>query len=156
MKALSNVPYSALSIGQQASSIRVVSRRDIQLFALASGDWNPLHLDEDYAATTSFGECIAHGMFTGGLVSAVLANQLPGPGTVYLEQTLRFRAPVRVGDTLETRVSVSEKRDRGQRVVLACEVVNQDGKRVASGTATVIAPAESLTVMPRSPDLDSP
>lgn len=156
MDSISNVPYDALSIGQSAASTRLVSRRDIHLFALASGDCNPLHLDPDYAAGTEFGECIAHGMFTGALISAVLANQLPGPGTVYLEQTLRFRAPVRIGDTLETRVTVSEKRDRGRRVVLDCEVLNQDGKRVASGSATVIAPAEALTVKPCSPDLDSP
>lgn len=156
MNPLSNVTYQELQIGQFASSTRVVTSRDIHLFALASGDWNPLHLDPHYAAQTEFGECIAHGMFTGALVSAVLANQLPGPGTVYLGQELRFRLPVRVGDTLETRVTVTEKRDRGRRVTLQCEVVNHEGKRVANGTATVMAPAESATITPIPPRLDTP
>lgn len=156
MPPLTNTPYPDLEVGQQAHSIRLVTARDIQLFALASGDFNPLHLDPDYAAATEFGECIAHGMFTGALVSAVLANQLPGPGTIYLGQELRFRLPVRIGDTLETRVTVTGKQDRGRRVTLECEVVNQHGKRVVTGVATVMAPAEALTVNPCAPRLDTP
>lgn len=149
---MSNVPFDQLEIGQSAASTRVVTRQDIHLFARASGDCNPLHLDEAYAASTGFGECIAHGMFTGALISAVLASQLPGPGTVYLEQSLRFRLPVKVGDQLETRVTVVEKQPRGHRVMLDCEVVNQQGRRVAQGSATVMAPTEPMTVMPVQPD----
>lgn len=146
MTTLSNIPYEELSIGQTASRQYQVSQRDIALFAAVSGDINPLHLDHDYAATTAFGGCIAHGMLSGAYISAAIAMDLPGPGTVYVGQQMDFRAPVKPGDTLTITLEVLEKQDRRHRVILGCEVRNQDNKRVVTGTATVIAPREKLFI----------
>lgn len=146
MATVRNHTFDEISIGQTATATRAVSQRDIQLFAAASGDRNPLHLDPDYAAGTVFGECIAHGMFTGALISAALAMQLPGPGTVYLGQSLKFRLPVKAGDHLTVTLEVTAKEPRRRQVTLDCRVSNQAGKLVASGTAEVMAPALRETV----------
>merc|ERR1712000_181996 len=116
------------------------TEQDLILFAAVSGDHNPLHLDAAYAATTQFKGQIAHGMFTGALVSAALAMELPGPGTIYLGQNLSFRKPVMLGDQLIVRLEVTSKHDSKPVVTLACTVTNQDGKKVATGEATVMAP----------------
>lgn len=141
-----NFSYDELQPGQQATYSRTIEQRHIQLFAAATGDTNPVHLDPHYAASTEFGEPIAHGMLTGGLISAALALVMPGPGTVFLSQQLRFRTPVRVGDTVTIELTVAEKRDRLRWVSLQCRAVNQDAKVVATGTAEVIAPAARQTV----------
>ncbi len=146
MTQLTNVIYDEITIGQSAHYSKQISERDIQLFAAVSGDVNPLHLDASYAATTAFGERIAHGMLTGALVSAALAMKLPGPGTIYLGQSLRFRLPVKIGDKLTVFLEVTEKKDRRRQVTLDCQVKNQDHKTVASGTAEVMAPAEKLQI----------
>ncbi len=146
MPTLTNVTYDELTIGQTAEYSRSVGQQEIILFAAVSGDINPLHLDPEYAATTRFGGCIAHGMITGSFVSAALALELPGPGTIYLGQDLRFRLPVRPGDTITVHLEVIDKNDRGGRVRLDCRALNQDGKLVASGTAEVIAPTEKLSL----------
>lgn len=151
MPEVSNHTFDELLIGQQAESTRTVTMDDIRLFAAASGDHNPLHLDPAYAASTRFGGCIAHGMFSGGLISAVLAMQLPGPGTIYLSQSLAFRLPVQVGDTLTVQLSVADKQPRRRQVTLDCRVLNQHGKTVVTGTAEVIAPAERETVTITAP-----
>lgn len=153
MTTLTSTPYKDLNIGQSATRVHSVSHRDIALFAAASGDINPLHLDEDYAKNTVFGGCIAHGIFTGGLVSAAIAMDLPGPGTVYLSQQLDFRLPVKPGDTLTTTVTITDKVDRRRRVTLACEVRNQHDKRVVTGTAVVMAPEHSETIEARPVEL---
>tara|TARA_R110000772_G_scaffold163459_3_gene274817 strand:+ start:53046 stop:53549 length:504 start_codon:yes stop_codon:yes gene_type:complete len=146
MPRIQNHTFDELSIGQQVERSHTVTLGDLQRFADASGDYNPLHTDPQYAASTSFGGCIAHGMFSGGLISATLAMQLPGPGTVYLSQSLSFRQPVRVGDTLTVTLTVSALEPRRQRVTLDCTVVNQAGRKVVTGSAEVIAPAERETV----------
>lgn len=151
MPELRNHTFDELTIGQQAASTRTVTMEDIRLFAAASGDYNPLHLDPAYAAGTRFGGCIAHGMFSGGLISAVLAMQMPGPGTIYLGQSLAFRLPVKVGDTLTVQVTVADKQPRRRQVTLDCLIVNQDGKTVVTGTADVIAPAERETLTITTP-----
>lgn len=151
MPEVRNHTFDELVIGQQAESTRTVTMEDIRLFAAASGDHNPLHLDPAYAASTRFGGCIAHGMFSGGLISAVLAMQMPGPGTIYLGQSLTFRLPVKVGDTLTVRLTVADKQPRRRQVTLDCLVLNQDGKTVVTGTAEVIAPAERETVTVADP-----
>lgn len=154
MTQQSNVTYAEITVGQSAHYSRVIEARHIQLFAAATGDVNPVHLDPDYAASTPFGEPIAHGMLTGGLVSAALALVLPGPGTVFLGQSLRFRAPVKAGDTITVELTVTEKRDRRQWVSLDCRALNQHGKVVASGTAEVMAPVDKLTVtLPPEPEV---
>ena len=97
---ISNVTFDEIAIGDTATYTRLITNQEVEAFAAISGDHNPLHLDPEYAATTAFGECIAHGMLTGAFISAAIAMELPGPGTIYLGQKLQFRAPVTLGDTL--------------------------------------------------------
>jgi 3-hydroxybutyryl-CoA dehydratase len=144
MSVLKNVTISQISIGQKATYSKTCTEQDVQLFAIVSGDQNPIHLDETYAQTTQFGQRIAHGMYTGALVSAALATQLPGPGTIYLGQELKFRAPVFIGDTVTVELEVETVREDKAIVGLLCTCTKQDGTVVASGKATVIAPKESI------------
>lgn len=130
----------SLRIGQQASRTRTISDADIRAFAQASGDANRIHLDDAYAAASRFGRRIAHGMLTAGVISAVLGNDLPGPGTIYLSQQLRFRAPVFIGDTITATVEVTEYREDKRIATLRTTVVNQDDVLVLEGEAVVIAP----------------
>jgi len=132
--------FSEIAIGDHAEIERRLTAEDIQLFAVLSGDVNPAHLDADYAAATRFHGVIAHGMLGGALISAVLGTRLPGPGTIYLGQTLKFLAPVRIGDLLRISVTVSTREEAHHRLTLACSCVNQDGVTVISGEAQVIAP----------------
>ena len=148
MTTLDNFTYDEITIGQTATYSKAVEERDLQLFAAVSGDLNPLHLDPGYAATTLFGERIAHGMLTGALISAALAMKLPGPGTIYRAQDLRFRLPVKIGDTITVELEVTGKQDRRKTVTLDCKAYNQDRKLVAGGTAEVIAPSEKLSLKP--------
>lgn len=147
---LANRTADELAVGETASLSRSVTAEDIALFALVSGDANPAHLDADYAARSRFHEVIAHGMWGGGLISAVLGTVLPGPGTIYLSQTLRFERPVHVGDTITASVTVVEAMGDG-RFALDCQCSNQMGERVIAGRAEVLAPRERV-LMPR-PDL---
>lgn len=146
MTQLNNFTYEELALGQTASYTKTVTEQDIQLFAIVSGDVNPVHLDSDYAATTPFNGPIAHGMLTGAVVSAAIALQLPGPGTIYLGQNLRFRLPVHPDDTLTVKLEVTELKDKRQQVALDCKVFNQDDKLVASGLADVMAPTQKLSM----------
>jgi acyl dehydratase len=146
MAQLRNFTYEEITHGQRASYSREVTEREVQLFAAVSGDVNPVHLDAAYAATTRFGERIAHGMLTGAFVSAAIALELPGPGTIYLGQDLRFRLPVKLGDVITVKLEVTDKRDRRRMVTLDCQVLNQHDKLVASGTAEVMAPSESICI----------
>lgn len=147
---LTNRTFEELEVGESASLVRLVSEDDIKLFAATSGDVNPAHLDPAYAATDIFGHVVIHGMWTAALLSTLLGTQLPGPGTIYLGQDLRFRRPVAPGDTVTATVTVREKKPEKRIVVLDTLCVNQDGKEVLSGQATVIAPAEKLS-LPRIP-----
>jgi 3-hydroxybutyryl-CoA dehydratase len=146
MSQLTNYTYDEIEVGQTASYSKHISEQDIQLFAAVSGDVNPVHLDAEFAATTPFKERIAHGMLTGAIVSAALAIELPGPGTIYLGQSLRFRLPVKIGDEVTIQLEVTGKRDVKRFVTLQCTAVNQKGKTVATGTAEVMAPAEKLNI----------
>lgn len=127
-----------LSIGMSAETTKTITDADIVLFAGVSTDFNAVHMDEEYARTTPFGGRIAHGMLSASLLSSVLGNQLPGPGVVYLSQSLRFRAPVRIGDTVHARVTVKEVIAEKSRVVLdtVCTVLD---KVVIDGEAMVMA-----------------
>jgi phosphate acetyltransferase len=140
---LRNRTYDEIRVGDTASIARLVSRDDIDLFAAVSGDANPAHLDATFAATDFFGHIVAHGMWTGALVSAVVGTRLPGPGTVYLGQELKFLRPVVPGDVITASVCVAEKRERGV-VVLDTRCANQAGDEVLSGRATVIAPDRTI------------
>ena len=145
MSTLTNTPYSALEVGQTASFEKSVEERDIQLFAAMSGDHNPVHLDAEYAAGTPFKERIAHGMFSGALISAAVACTLPGPGTIYLGQTMKFTRPVKLGDTLTVRLEILEKLPKN-RVRIAIRVFNQNDEQVVDGEAEVLAPRREETV----------
>ncbi|MFG3450934.1 MULTISPECIES: MaoC family dehydratase [Pseudomonadaceae] len=145
MSTLTNTPYSALEVGQTASFEKSVEERDIQLFAAMSGDHNPVHLDAEYAAGTPFKERIAHGMFSGALISAAVACTLPGPGTIYLGQTMKFTRPVKLGDTLTVRLEILEKLPKN-RVRIATRVFNQNDEQVVDGEAEVLAPRREETV----------
>ena len=138
---IENVTYDEMHLGMGATLMRTLTLADIQAFAAVSGDTNPAHLDPEYAADTLFHGVIAHGMWGGALISALLGTQFPGPGTIYLEQNLHFVKPVRIGDTLQVSVSVIAMDDAKKRVELDCTVLNQKGDRVLFGTARVLAPA---------------
>jgi 3-hydroxybutyryl-CoA dehydratase len=131
-----------LAIGMSAETTKTITDADIVLFAGVSTDFNAVHMDEEYARTTPFGGRIAHGMLSASLLSSVLGNQLPGPGVIYLSQSLRFRAPVRPGDTVHARVTVKEVIVEKCRVVLdtVCTVAD---KVVIDGEATVLATSRS-------------
>jgi 3-hydroxybutyryl-CoA dehydratase len=131
--------FDELSVGQSAQMSRVVGAADIEAFAEVSGDNNPVHLDEAYAKTTTFGERIAHGMLSAGYISALLGTRLPGPGCIYLSQSLRFRRPVKIGDVVVARVSIRTL-DVGRGHVTLDTVCEVNGKTVIDGEALVIAP----------------
>lgn len=149
---IENVIYDEITVGQSARLLRTLTLADIQAFASVSGDVNPLHLDAAYANETLFHGMIAHGMWGGALISALLGTQFPGPGTIYLEQVLHFSKPVRVGDTLTVTVTVVSKDDANKHVELDCQVVNQKGARVLHGIAKVLAPTEKV----RLPRVNAP
>ncbi len=143
---LQNRTFDELVVGDTASLTRTVVEDDIKLFAAVSGDVNPAHLDAAYAATDIFGHIVIHGMWTAGLISTLLGTELPGPGTIYLDQTLQFRRPVAPGDTITATVTVSEKRPEKHIVLLDSRCTNQNGDVVLCGTATVKAPSEKLSL----------
>ena len=127
-----------IKVGDSASISKTITDEDIQAFADVSGDHNPLHLDDEYAATTRFGRRIAHGMLSASLISAVLGNELPGAGSVYLSQTLKFVKPVFPGDTVTARVTVTGVRDDKPIITLETVCVNQHNEPVLKGEATVL------------------
>jgi len=126
-------------VGDSAEITKTIEQSDIDAFARVTGDHNPVHVDEDFAKTTRFGRRIAHGMLTASLISAVLANKLPGEGSVYLGQTLQFVAPVFPGDEITARVTVKEIREDKPIVKLETVCVNQRGEIVIRGEATVLS-----------------
>jgi phosphate acetyltransferase/phosphate butyryltransferase len=143
MRYIENRTYDEISVGDSAELVRVLKQQDIELFAVMSGDVNPAHVDADYARTDMFHGVIAHGMWGGALISTVLGTELPGPGTIFLDQSLKFEAPVRLGDTITVRVEVTEKLAKG-RLTLACTCLNQNGKMVIEGVSRVIAPHDKV------------
>ena len=128
----------SLHPGDKASRTLRISDEMIRAFADLTGDHNPVHLDDAFASTTRFGRRIAHGMIVAGLISTTLANELPGPGTVYLSQQLRFKAPVYPGDTITATVEVREIRADKPIITLATVCINQDGTVVLDGEAVVL------------------
>jgi 3-hydroxybutyryl-CoA dehydratase len=127
-----------IQIGNQATLTRTITDEMVVAYADLIGDHNPVHLDEAFAATTRFGRRIAHGMLAAGLISTVIATDLPGPGSVYLGQTLQFKAPVYLGDTITVTVKAIKVRQDKPIVTLATTCANQDGKTVIEGEAVVL------------------
>jgi 3-hydroxybutyryl-CoA dehydratase len=131
-----------LAVGMESSLSKTVSAADINAFAEVSGDRNPVHLDAEYAATTMFKERIAHGMLSAAYISAIFGMQMPGPGAIYMSQTLQFRAPVKIGDTVVSTVKVTELIPEKKRVKFACECT-VNGSPVVLGEAMLMVPSRS-------------
>ncbi|MBI1186812.1 MAG: (R)-hydratase [Alphaproteobacteria bacterium] len=135
----SGLCFEDLSVGMAAESEVVVTESVVQAFADVSGDANPVHLDADYAASTPFKERIAHGMLSAAYISALIGMKLPGPGAIYVSQTLSFRRPVKLGAAVRTRVEVAALDAEKARATLAC-VCSVDGKSVVEGEAVIMVP----------------
>jgi 3-hydroxybutyryl-CoA dehydratase len=131
--------FEDLSLGQTAEMTHPVSAADIEAFARVSGDDNPVHLDEDYARATQFGGRIAHGMLAGAYISAVIGTKLPGHGAIYLSQSMRFRRPVKIGDVVTAKVTVTAL-DAAKGFVTLATACLVDGKTVVDGEALIMAP----------------
>lgn len=149
---IENRTFDEIAIGDSASLVRTLTQDDIDLFAIVSGDVNPAHLDPAFAQTDLFHRIIGHGMWSGSLVSAVLGTKLPGPGAIYLSQELRFLAPIGIGDTITTTVTVLDKPGIHHDVVFGCRCVNAEGIEVVTGTARLRAPTEKV----RRPRMELP
>lgn len=132
--------FEELTVGQAATMEHTVTDADVVAYARITGDENPVHLDEAFAATTRFGGRIAHGMLSAGFISATIGTRLPGPGCIYLGQTLKFLRPVRLGDTVTTRVEVTELVPEKRRVRLSTRCTNQHGETLIDGDANVLVP----------------
>src|SRR3979409_1527228 len=145
--APSNLPplrtlfFEDLSVGMTETLEKTIASSDVVGFAQLTGDRNPIHLSEHFAARTSFGRRIAHGLYTASLISAVLGTRLPGPGAVYISQTLNFRAPVKIGDTLEVIVAGAELEPSKRRARLTC-TCSVEGETVLDGEAWVKVPSK--------------
>ena len=137
---MTGLPIDQIQVGQCASFGKTITEADVYMFAGISGDMNPAHINEEYAKGTMFKGRIAHGILGASLISTVLGMRLPGPGTIYLKQDLKFLAPVRFGDTITATCTVKEKFEDKNRIVLDCVVTNQDGTQVIAGEATVMPP----------------
>ena len=129
-----------LRVGDTAQFSKTVSETDVYLFAGVSGDFNPAHINEQYASGTYFGKRIAHGLLSAGFLSAVLANQLPGPGTIFLSLSIRFQAPVFIGDTITARSEVAQINSEKHRVTMNLTCINQEEKQVLEGEAVLSPP----------------
>jgi 3-hydroxybutyryl-CoA dehydratase len=141
-RSLRELAFEDLHVGMQETLMKTVMETDVVGFARISGDENPIHLCDTYAAGSRFGERIAHGLYTASLISAVLGTRLPGPGAVYRSQTLNFHAPVKIGDVVTVTVEVVELVRQGRKVRIACEA-SVDGRVVLDGEATVSVPSRA-------------
>jgi len=163
MEYIENRTFDEIQVGDSATLVRTLRPQDIQLFAIMSGDVNPAHVDPEYAKSGMFREVIAHGMWGGALISTVLGTQFPGPGTIYIDQTLHFSRPVGLGDTITVTLtatrkfdhnltqskrmwwlSATRKFDHNHHILFDCVCTNQDGQKVIRGTAEVLAPTEKV------------
>lgn len=145
MRVIENITYDELHVGDYATFTKTLTEDELVLFAAASGDVNPVSLDAEYAKKTTYKERIGHGMWAGSLISAALSTVIPGPGTVHLEQNLKFNDAVRLGDTLTVTLTVKEKLER-HRVAMDCTVKNQDNAEILTGTSLIVAPTEKVSL----------
>lgn len=141
---IENHTFDEMRVGDNAQLSRTLKAEDIQLFAAMSGDVNPAHMDPEYARSTQFHGVIAHGMWGAALISTVLGTQYPGPGTIYLSQSLRFLQPLHVGDTLDVRLTVTAMDEKNHHVTMDCRCTDQRGAEVITGSALVLAPLEKV------------
>ena len=144
MEQIENRTFDEIKLGDTASLVRTLTYKDIEVFAIMSGDVNPAHVDQTFAQSDFFHKIVAHGMWGAALISTVLGTQLPGPGAIYVDQSLHFLRPVGLGDTITVTVTATKKIEKTHRVIFECHVSNQHGEEVISGTAEVIAPTEKI------------
>ncbi len=144
-EAISVFSFEDIELGMHASMENTVTESDIRSFAAITGDRNPVHLDESFAANTPFKGRIGHGMLTAGYISAVFGMRLPGPGSIYISQTLNFLRPVRIDDCITTTVKVAELISEKRRVLFECVCVNGEGKAVLQGEATLMVPERTTS-----------
>ena len=130
--------HNDFRVGERAEFTKTVTEADVTTFAGLIGDFNPLHVDAEYARKSRFGQRVAHGMFTGGLISAVLGNKLPGPGSIYLNQQIEFLAPVYIGDTITAVVEITSWRPEKRIITLKTDAYNQDEVQVVTGKAVLL------------------
>jgi len=142
---LENKTYDEIRVGDSASLVRTLAPEDVKLFAVLTGDFNPALVDREYAESGMFREVIAHGMWSGSLISTVLGTQFPGPGTILVDQGLHFARPVTIGDTITITVTAKQKFDHNRHVVFDCVCTNQEGLQVVRGTAEILAPSEKVS-----------
>ncbi len=142
---LSNKTYDEIAVGDSASLTRTLMPEDVKLFAILTGDFNPATIDPNYSESGMFREAIAHGMWSGSLISTVLATQFPGPGTILVDQSLHFARPVTIGDRIVITVTVKHKFDHNRHILFDCVCTNQEGLPVVKGTAEVLAPSEKMS-----------
>lgn len=152
MEYLENRTFDEINVGDSASLSRLLTEKDIKVFAIMSGDINPAHVDIEFAQSDMFHKIIGHGMWGAALISTVLGTELPGPGTIYISQTIRFKKPVGIGDSLTVTLTAIEKKPEKNRVIFSCECTNQKNELVIEGQAEVLAPTTKVrrpkTVMP--------
>jgi phosphate acetyltransferase len=142
---LVNKTYDEIAIGDSASLTRTLMPEDVKLFAILTGDFNPAVVDPKYSQSGMFREVIAHGMWSGSLISTVLGTQFPGPGTILVDQTLHFARPVTIGDSITITVTAKQKFEHNKHIIFDCVCTNQDNLQVVRGTAEVLAPTEKVT-----------
>ncbi|MBT9519938.1 MAG: bifunctional enoyl-CoA hydratase/phosphate acetyltransferase [Dechloromonas sp.] len=142
---LVNKTYDEIRVGDSASLTRTLMPEDVKLFAILTGDVNPSVVDPGYSQSGLFREVIAHGMWSGSLISTVLGTQFPGPGTILIDQALHFARPVTIGDTITITVTAKQKFDHNKHVNFDCVCTNQEGLQVVRGTAEVLAPTEKVS-----------
>ncbi|HWQ61950.1 MAG TPA: MaoC family dehydratase [Negativicutes bacterium] len=133
-----DIPFADVKVGDKASMTKTVSEHDVYTFAGVTGDFNPVHVNNEFAKQTMFKERIAHGMLSAGFISAVLGTALPGANTIYMGQELSFKAPVKIGDTVTATVECIEKIEEKHRLIFRTTVTNQDGVLVVDGKATML------------------
>src|ERR1035438_2648046 len=133
MDMIENRTFDEIMLGDVATLVHTLSRKDIELFAIMSGDVNPAHVDDEYARSDMFHKIIAHGMWGGALISTLLGTKLPGPGAIYLDETLTFCRPVAVGDTITVSVTAAEKDAKNHIVTFDCQCTNQRSEVVIKG-----------------------
>jgi phosphate acetyltransferase len=141
---IENRTFDEIQLGDQAQIVRTLKPNDIHLFAAVSGDVNPTHVDTEYARSSQFREVVGHSMWGSTLFSSILGTEFPGPGTVYISQSLNFWRPVSIGDTLHVTVTCKEKFSHNSHIIFECLATNQDGLKVIDGTAEVLAPTEKI------------
>ncbi|HUX78947.1 MAG TPA: bifunctional enoyl-CoA hydratase/phosphate acetyltransferase [Alphaproteobacteria bacterium] len=144
MRYIENKTFDEIKIGDSAELVRTLTKKDIEVFAVMSGDVNPAHVDKEYAESDLFHRIVVQGIWGGALISNVLGTELPGPGAIYLGQTLTFKKPISIGDKITVKVTAQAKNSKKKEITFLCSITNQRSEEVTSGTAVILAPTEKI------------